>query len=66
MSPRIPKRVHYMRDFKIDDIPSRTGWDERRAREHFWSRARTALGWACLLAMSGGIGAIIALTSFAP
>lgn len=55
-----------MRDFRIDDIPARTGWDERRAREQFWSRARTALGWACLLAMSGGIGAIIALTSFAP
>lgn len=55
-----------MRDFRVHDIPSRTGWDKRRAREQFWSRARMALGWACLLAMSAGIGAVIALTTFAP
>ena len=55
-----------MRDFKIDDIPSRTGWDERRAREQFRARVKTVLGWVFLLACSGGIGAIIALTTFQP
>ena len=55
-----------MRDFRIDDIPTRTGWDQRRAREQFRARVKTALGWMFLLALSGGIGAIIALTSFAP
>jgi hypothetical protein len=47
-----------MRDFKIDDIPSRTGWDELRAR------LKTALGWVFLLSLSAGIGALIALTTF--
>ena len=64
MSPRIPKRVHYMRDFKIDDIPTRTGWDERREREQFRARVKTVLGWVFLLSLSAGIGALIALTTF--
>jgi hypothetical protein len=55
-----------MRDFKIDDIPSRTGWDEYRDRQQFRARVKTVLGWVFLLACSGGIGAIIALTTFAP
>jgi hypothetical protein len=53
-----------MRDFKIDDIPTRTGWDERRAREQFRARMKTALGWVFLLSLSAGIGALIALTTF--
>ena len=64
MSPRIPKRVHYMRDFKIDDIPSRTGWDEYRDRQQFRARVKIALGWVFLLSLSAGIGALIALTTF--
>jgi hypothetical protein len=53
-----------MRDFRIHDIPTRTGWDERRAREQFRARLKTALGWVFLLSLSAGIGALIALTTF--
>lgn len=53
-----------MRDFQIHDIPTRTGWDQRRAREQFRARIKTALGWVFLLSLSAGIGALIALTSF--
>ena len=53
-----------MRDFKIDDIPTRTGWDERRARERMMQRIKTALGWIGLSLTMFGIGAIAALTTF--
>lgn len=53
-----------LRDFTIADIPTRTGWDERRAREEFRARVKSAAGWVFLLTLSAGIGAVIALTLF--
>jgi hypothetical protein len=53
-----------MRDFKIDDIPTRTGWDDYRAKQQFRARVKTVLGWVFLLSLSAGIGALIALTTF--
>jgi hypothetical protein len=53
-----------MRDFKIDDIPSRTGWDDYRDRKQSRARVKTVLGWVFLLSLSAGIGALIALTTF--
>ena len=53
-----------MRDFQINDIPSRTGWDERRARERMMLRIKSALGWVGLSLTMFGIGAIAALTTF--
>jgi len=61
VSPRIPRRST-VRDFMIDDIPSRTGWDQRRARQ----RLMRVLGWLGLSLTVCGIGVVVALTSFAP
>jgi predicted anti-sigma-YlaC factor YlaD len=51
-----------MRDFMIDDIPTRTGWDQRRARQ----RLMRVLGWLGLSLTVCGIGVVVALTTFAP
>lgn len=53
-----------MRDFMIDDIPTRTGYDIRRDRERMMQRIKTALGWIGLSLTMMGIGALIAITSF--
>jgi hypothetical protein len=51
-----------MRDLQIHDIPTRTGWDQRRARQ----RLMRALGWLGLSLTVCGIGVVVALTTFAP
>lgn len=53
-----------MRDFRIHDIPTRTGWDVRRDRERLKAQALRVLGWVFLLSLSAGIGALVALTTF--
>lgn len=53
-----------MRDFQISDIPTRTGWDDRRARDRRRARIMQALGWVGLSVTMMGIGALIAITSF--
>lgn len=53
-----------MRDFRIHDIPTRTGWDVRRDRERLKARVLRVLGWVFLLSLSAAIGVLVALTTF--
>lgn len=53
-----------MRDFNIADIPTRTGWDDRRARERTRSRIMQALAWVGLSLTMMGIGALVGITLF--
>lgn len=58
------RKRNTMRPYVVSDIPTRTGWDIRRDRERIKAQMKRVLGWVFLLSLSGGIGAIVALTSF--